>query len=81
MHDLWILAFMFRGVVATAGDAMPLKECEQRAKDIHPSATQPVCINVHAPTCRVYRDANPLTKEATEACRGRTKRYIKATLL
>lgn len=59
MHDLWILAFMFRGVVATAGDAMPLAECEQRAKDIHPSATQPVCINVYTPTCRVYRDANP----------------------
>lgn len=81
MHDLWILAFMFRGVVATAGDAMPLAECEQRAKDIHPTATKPVCINVMVPTCRVYRDANPLTKESTNACRGRVRRHLKTTLL
>ena len=33
MSDLWILAFVMRGIVGAAGDVMPLEQCEWRTFD------------------------------------------------
>lgn len=54
MSDLWILAFLFRGVITTAGDIMPLEECKARALAAPAAVTSAVCINVRTPACRVY---------------------------
>lgn len=34
MSDLWILAFVMRGIVGAAGDVMPLEQCEWRGRDM-----------------------------------------------
>ena len=60
MTDLWILAFVMRGIVGAAGDVMPLEQCEWRGRDMGELASNVVCINVHDPSCRIYRDSTKL---------------------
>lgn len=75
MADLWILVFIVRGVIAGAGDAMPLAECEERAR-ASPTleVTRAVCINAQQPMCRVYLHDHPLTREHSAWCRQRVAR-------
>ena len=77
MPDLWTLAFLFRGVIAAAGDTMPLGECEERARAMPAAYTHAVCINVQAPTCRVYLTDPALPREASASCRRRAARAAK----
>lgn len=70
MLDLWILAFIARGVIGAAGDVMPLDQCLQRAKDMNPANTHIACINVQDPSCRVYRDGQA---ELTAHCLNRAR--------
>lgn len=60
MTDLWILAFVMRGLIGSAGDVMPLEQCEWRGRDIGQLATNVVCINVQNPSCRIYREPSKL---------------------
>lgn len=72
MTDLWILAFVFRGVIAAAGDTMPLAECEARAGVLPVEVAQhAVCISVQSPTCRVYIEDKAVTGDITARCRKR----------
>jgi hypothetical protein len=72
MIDLWILVFVFRGVIAAAGDTMSLTECEARARASPGEVTQhAVCINVQSPTCRVYIEDKAVTRDITARCRKR----------
>ena len=68
MPDLWILAFLARGVIAAAGDNMALDQCMQRANDMPTEHTLVACINVQDPSCRVYFEDSPATKEITARC-------------
>jgi hypothetical protein len=79
MHDSWILAFVFRGLVAASGDTMTLAECEARGKDLNPGATQVVCINTSNPACRIYREPTPMYDGAA-SCRRRIKPNSPSTL-
>ena len=56
MRDVWILTFMFRGLVTAAGYTMLLEQCEARARELGPDYTHSVCINTQIPSCRIYRD-------------------------
>lgn len=78
MADLWILAFVFQGVIAVAGDTMPLAECEARA-GVSPVevAQHAVCINVQSPTCRVYIEDKAITVDATAQCRKRMSTLLR----
>lgn len=71
MTDLWILAFVFRGVIAAAGDTMPLEECEERALAAPASITGAVCINVRDPACRIHINDHIYTRDSTHWCRKR----------
>lgn len=73
MPDLWILAFLARGVIAAAGDNMALDQCMQRANDMPTEHTLVACINVQDPSCRVYVEDSPATKEITARCLKRMK--------
>lgn len=76
MADLWILAFVFRGVIATAGDTMPLVECEARAGALPGDLAQhAVCINVQSPTCRVHIEDKAVTGDITARCRKRVDKH------
>lgn len=75
MPDLWILAFMARGVIGAAGDVMPLEQCVQRGQDMSQN-THITCINVQDPSCRVYFEDSPATNEITARC---LKRVTKET--
>ena len=76
MTDLWILAFVFRGVIAAAGDTMPLAECEARAGALPGELAQhAVCINVQSPTCRVYIEDKAITVDVTARCRMRVDKH------
>lgn len=76
MQDVWILAFVFRGLVAAAGDPMPIADCEARMKDLDPTkVSHAVCINVQAPSCRVYRVPSPL-HSGSDYCRTRLKKSM-----
>lgn len=75
MADLWVLAFLVRGVIASAGDTITLTECEQRARVMPPEATRAVCINAQQPMCRVYLNDHPLTREHSAWCRQRALRH------
>ena len=76
MTDLWILAFVFQGVIAAAGDTMPLAECEARAGALPGEAAQhAVCINVQSPTCRVYIEDKTVTGDITARCRKRVDKH------
>lgn len=77
MPDIWTLAFLFRGVIAAAGDTMPLDECEERARAMPTAYTLAVCINVQAPTCRIYVDNNSLTRASSQRCRQRATHAFK----
>lgn len=68
MPDAWILVFLTRGLIAAAGDNMPLDQCMQRAPDMPASNTQIACINVQDPSCRVYLDDGAITQEITARC-------------
>lgn len=70
MPDSWILAFVFRGLIAASGDVMSLAECEAQGKDLNPAATQVVCINAYNPACRIYREPTPMY-EGAASCRKR----------
>lgn len=76
MPDLWILAFLARGVIAAAGDNMALDQCMQRANDMPTEYTLVACINVQDPSCRVYLTSTSLTAETTARC---IKRAAQAT--
>lgn len=76
MLDSWILAFVTRGVIATAGDNMALDQCMQRANDMPTEHTQIACINVQDPSCRVHLKDTSLTAETTARC---LKRAAKET--
>ena len=52
MPDTWLLVFLARGILAGAGDVMPLDQCIERMH-WHESA---VCINTQDPTSRVNKD-------------------------
>ena len=56
MTDAWILAWLARGIIASAGDTMPLSECLWRAADLGAQHTHVLCINAQDPSCRIYRD-------------------------
>ena len=73
MSDLWILAFVMRGIVGAAGDVMPLEQCEWRGRDMGELASNVVCINVHDPSCRIYRDSTKLYGWE-ERCRDRLRK-------
>ena len=74
MPDTWILSFVFRGLIAAAGDPMTLEQCEARMKDLDPTkVSHAVCINVQAPSCRVYRVPSPL-HSGSDYCRIRLKK-------
>lgn len=68
MIDSFFLVFITRGLIAAAGDNMPLDQCMQRASDMPASNTHIACINVQDPSCRVYFEASPATKEITARC-------------
>lgn len=68
MPDLWILAFLARGVIAAAGDNMALDQCMQRANDMPTEHTLVACINVQDPSCRVYFEDSTATNEITARC-------------
>lgn len=72
MTDAWILAWLARGIIATAGDAMPLDECQWRANDLGAQHTHVVCINAHDPSCRIYRDSP--RDELADRCVRRLKK-------
>ena len=52
MPDTWLLVFIARGILASAGNVMPLDQCIDRMQ-WHESAA---CINTHDPACRVNKD-------------------------
>ncbi|AOV05688.1 hypothetical protein N5K37_14620 [Delftia tsuruhatensis] len=76
MTDLWILAFVVRGVIAAAGDPMPLEQCKWRSQDLGPGFSGVVCINVSDPSCRIYR--GQLYTERTRKCIERLREPSKA---
>ena len=67
MPNEWILIFIYKGLIAVAGDTMPLDECirQMALSDVQ----QMQCVNVKLPICRVHKD---LTKQADlrERCVG-----------
>lgn len=72
MVDIWVLAFLMNGVIYTAGDAMPLSQCELRAAHMPIEHTSVVCVNISDPSCRVYKQVE--YKQGNEArCRHRLK--------
>ena len=74
MPDTWILSFVFRGLIAAAGDPMTLEQCEARMKDLNPTqVSHAVCINTTIPSCRVYRTSSPLYS-GSDYCRNRLKK-------
>lgn len=77
MPDIWILVFLSRGLISAAGDAMPLEQCEWRARDLSPSYTHVVCINAKDPSCRIFRDPSSdmreWQQELEQRCRRRNK--------
>ena len=77
MPDTWILAFVSHGLIAAAGDTMPISECEWRARDLDPQRSQVVCINTKDPSCRIYRDPSrdmrEWQQELEQRCRRRNK--------
>lgn len=77
MDDIWMLAFIFKGLIGAAGDAMPLEQCEERARDLGPDFSHVVCINTHDPSCRIYRDRSThlaqWQQELEQRCRRRAK--------
>ena len=50
--DSWVLVFLARGIIASAGDSMPLDQCVARSQWVDSA----VCISTHDPSCRVYKD-------------------------
>ena len=72
MPDAWILAWLARGIIASAGDTMPLDECQWRAADLSAQHTHVVCINAQDPSCRIYRDAP--RDELADRCVRRLKK-------
>lgn len=68
MPDAWILVFLARGMIAAAGDHMPLDQCMQQAHDMPSSNTHIACINVQDPSCRVYLKDVPLTVDVSKRC-------------
>lgn len=74
MADLWILVFAARGLLAAAGDVMPLQECEWRGRDMGPSISHVVCINTKDPSCRIYREPFLQSqKDMEKRCRRRIR--------
>lgn len=71
MPDAWILVFLARGLIAAAGDNMPLDHCMQQANFMPSEHTHIACINVQDPSCRVYFEDSPTTKEITARCVNR----------
>lgn len=71
MLDSFLLVFITRGVIAASGDAMALDNCMQQANDMPASNTHVACINVQDPSCRVYFDDSPATREITARCLNR----------
>jgi hypothetical protein len=77
MPDAWILVFLARGLIAAAGDNMPLDQCMQRASDMPASNTHIACINVQDPSCRVHLADTSLTAETTARCLKRAAQVAK----
>ncbi|MGF6211822.1 hypothetical protein [Comamonas sp. 4034] len=77
MDDIWMLAFIFNGLIGAAGSTMPLKQCEAWARELGPNFTYVTCVNVKDPTCRVYRDPSSELREwqqdLEKRCRRRNK--------
>lgn len=68
MLDSWILAIVTRGVIAASGDAMALDHCMQQSHFMPSEHAHIACINVQDPSCRVYFEDSPATKEITARC-------------
>lgn len=68
MLDSFLLVFVTRGVIAASGDAMALEHCMQQAHFMPQDHTHIACINVQDPSCRVYFEDSPATKEITARC-------------
>ncbi len=53
MTNTWLLVFLARGVIVSAGDVMPLDQCIERMHWTESAA----CINTQDPVCRINKDA------------------------
>lgn len=73
MLDSFLLVFITRGVIAASGDAMALDNCMQQAHFMPSGHEHIACINVQDPSCRVYFEDSPATKEITARCLKRMK--------
>ena len=68
MLDSFLIIFITRGVIAASGDAMALDHCMHQAHFMPSEHAHIVCINVQDPSCRVYFEDSPETKEITARC-------------
>lgn len=74
MIDSFLLVFITRGVIAASGDTMALEHCMQRAHFMPSEHAHIACINVQDPSCRVYFEDSPATREITARCLKRVEK-------